>query len=231
MRHTARTLSTVAVAATLAAGLAPAAQAVDHDRIVGGSEATSDVGAVSLGQTDDFSSSFCSATLLTETKVLTAKHCTDAVDEFWVRVGSLANGSGGTVIKAASVASQNDVSVVTLAEPATGATTVELSDTEPSVGDENQIFGWGRTDENGPVSPVLKTADVEVSGFTTDAFGGRAISSDGINGSAWKGDSGGPQFADGKQVGVASTASYVGQYQNYASVPENFDFITNEAGL
>ncbi|YAL84620.1 S1 family peptidase [Dermacoccaceae bacterium W4C1] len=221
-----------AAAATAVLGvMAPAGHAVEgNDRIVGGSEATTDVGAVSL--TDDSGQFFCSGSLIAEDKVLTAKHCTDSSGTaFSARVGSLSSSSGGTVHDVTSVETQNDVAVVTLATPATGATVVELAENEPSVGDDNELFGWGRTGYSDPASPVLKTTTVPVlSTDEVDAFDGPAIQTGVGDGHAWKGDSGGPQFADGKQVGVCSIGSY-GQWQNYASVPANLDFIKAEAGL
>jgi hypothetical protein len=69
-----------------------------------------------------------------------------------------------------------------------------------------------------------------VSGFTQDAFGGRAIASRRFNGNAWKGDSGGPQFFNGLQVGVASTADGR-SIQNYGSVPFNRAWIRATAGV
>jgi hypothetical protein len=66
--------------------------------------------------------------------------------------------------------------------------------------------------------------------FTTDAYGGRAIRSTAVNGNAWKGDSGGPQYYNGLQVGVASTAD--GQAtQNYGSVAANRSWIRSVSGV
>ena len=99
----------------------------------------------------------------------------------------------------------------------------------------NQIFGWGRTLNQNPPSPVLKTANVRVTGTSSDAFGGRAIASHGINGAAWHGDSGGPEVFNGLEVGVASTAGNSGSnpqgVQNYASVASNRSWIRQTAGV
>ena len=224
----ARTLSTAALVATSVA-VAPAALAEDT-YIIGGEVATTDVGAVSLGQ-GNFTQSHCSASLLTPTKVLTAKHCTDGLTNLTVRVGSLRNDSGGRIHSVSRVQTQNDVAVLTLSTSATGAKTVTLATSDPAVGSQNEIYGWGRTSYNGAGSAVLKKATVRVTSLnTTDAYGGRAIESTRVTGNAWKGDSGGPQFANGRQVGVASLADGV-SVQRYSSVAANLSFIRSAAGL
>ena len=65
------------------------------------------------------------------------------------------------------------------------------------------------------------------SNSVTDAYGGQAIRSTRINGNAWRGDSGGPQFYNGQQVGVASTADG-SSIQNYGSVAYNRAWITSD---
>jgi secreted trypsin-like serine protease len=81
----------------------------------------------------------------------------------------------------------------------------------------------------------LKVANVQVTGRSADAYGGRAIQSVGINGSAWKGDSGGPEISGGVQVGVASTVqnqdgTYTWGTNNYASVAASRSWIRTTAG-
>ncbi len=82
-----------------------------------------------------------------------------------------------------------------------------------------------------PQADPAEPASVRVtSNSATDAYGGQAIRSTRINGNAWRGDSGGPQFHNGAQVGVASTAD--GQsIQNYGSVAYNRAWITSVAGV
>jgi hypothetical protein len=50
-----------------------------------------------------------------------------------------------------------------------------------------------------------------------------------ISGTAGYGDSGGPQFYDGRLVGVCSTGDYV--YQTYGSISANRSWIRRVAGV
>ncbi|GAA2701610.1 hypothetical protein GCM10010429_05600 [Micromonospora olivasterospora] len=118
-----------------------------------------------------------------------------------------------------------------LSSPVT-TSTVSLASTNPPIGSTNSIYGWGMTCYSGcSASSQLKTATVQVtSNSATDAYGGQAIRSSRISGNAWRGDSGGPQFYNGLQVGVASTADGV-SIQNYGSVAFNRAWITSVAGV
>ncbi|WP_018156926.1 S1 family peptidase [Demetria terragena] len=222
-----------ATAALAITGLTvPTASAVDGpDRIVGGTTATSNPGTVALFVNGAYN---CTATLLDSNSVLTAKHCigNGSASALSFRVGSLSKGSGGTIHKASKVTWHSaDLAVATLATPATGAPTVRLATARPAANETNKIFGWGGTTcaEFPPSPATLKTANVRVQSLTSDNYGGIAFKSTGINGTAWKGDSGGPQFnAAGQQVGVASTADCY-SVQNYTSVPDYRSWITTQA--
>lgn len=176
----------------------------------------------------------CSGTIISAEWVLTAQHCLNAPG-MHVKVGDVALGSGTESAVDQQEASPNgDMALLHLATPVE-TTYVQLADTAPAVGDTNQIYGWGRTEGDSPPSPTLKTADVEVTGTSTDAFGGEAIASKGVSGAAWHGDSGGPEMAGDVQVGVCSTGENSGSdpngTQNYASVASNRQWITDTAGV
>ncbi|WP_018156927.1 S1 family peptidase [Demetria terragena] len=238
-----RPLGAAASVIALTALLAPTADAVDKpDRIIDGTIATSTQGSVALhakdvtgivGPAGDVIFK-CSASLVDADTVLTARHCVDD-DRFptdHLRVGSLKRASGGTVHQPSKIEIHPgaDLAVITLETPAQGAPTVTLTSERPPIGETNPIYGWGKTSCSEPEpSPVLKTANVRFTGITSDYYGGIALGSTGINGTAWQGDSGGPQFgASGEQVGVASTA-ICSETQAYTSVADYRTWITDRA--
>lgn len=223
------------IMATLAAAFASllvspaAASAVQIDQgpqpIIGGSTVTSAPWAAAVFRNGSFT---CSGSVISPQYVLTAAHCTGA--GMSVRVGSVYRGSGGTVVSVASYQTRYDLAVLRLASPVS-ASAVSLATVNPPVGSTNAIYGWGMTCRSGcSSSPQLKTASVRVTSFTTDAYGGPAIASTRVTGNAWKGDSGGPQFYNGQQVGVASTADGVSR-QYYASVASSRAWIRSVTGV
>jgi hypothetical protein len=152
-----------------------------------------------------------------------------------VRVGNVNLGQGTLVAVNQQVPSTaGDMGLLHLASPVS-TTYMTLAASTPPVGATNQIYGWGRTLNQSPPSPVLKTANVRVTGSSRDGAGGEAIASRGIDGAAWHGDSGGPEVYNGQQVGVCSTGSNSGSNpqgtQNYASIAANRSWIRSTAGI
>jgi hypothetical protein len=146
-----------------------------------------------------------------------------------VRAGSVLRASSGTVATVISTVSRHDLALLQV-DQSLGTTFVSLADANPPLGSTNTIFGWGQTCQSGcGASTQLKTATVRLDRLSRDAEGGQALQSSRINGNAWYGDSGGPQFYDGRVVGVASTAD--GQsIQNYSSVANSIDWIRSIIG-
>jgi secreted trypsin-like serine protease len=179
----------------------------------------------------------CSGTVIAPRWVMTAHHCLDTDGSgMHVKVGSNTLFSGTQIaVDQEKISPNGDIALLHLTQAA-GTTPIALGSADPATGATNQLYGWGRETPTGPPAPSLKVANVRVTGRSTDAFGGRAIQSVGINGSAWKGDSGGPEIANGFQVGVASTVqnqtgTNTTGTDNYASVATSRAWIRTTAGV
>ncbi|MDO3703956.1 trypsin-like serine protease [Micromonospora sp. C28SCA-DRY-2] len=226
-----RIRSLVAVLATTAATLLGAssgavAAPAGPDPIIGGGTVSSAPWAAAVFSNGSFT---CSGTIIAPQWVLTARHCLGG--SMSVRVGSVYRSSGGVTRTVSATYSRYDLALMRLSS-SVSTSYVTLASSNPPIGSTNSIYGWGMTCYSGcSASSQLKTASVQVtSNSATDAYGGQAIRSTRINGNAWRGDSGGPQFYNGRQVGVASTAD--GQsIQNYGSVAYNRAWITSVAGV
>jgi secreted trypsin-like serine protease len=219
------------LAAATTALAAPAATADDAvPMIIGGGTVSSAPWGAQVYVGGQFN---CSGTIIAAEWVLTAQHCSGS--GMSVKVGNVNLGQGtASDVDRTEASPDGDVLLLHLST-SINTTYMKLGSADPGTGSQNSIYGWGRPKDNDPASPVLKTATVEVTGSSTDAFGGKAIASKGVNGAAWHGDSGGPQIADGVQVGVCSTGENSGHdpngTQNYASVAANRDFIQQTAGV
>ncbi|QOC94683.1 S1 family peptidase [Micromonospora craniellae] len=194
--------------------------------IIGGSTVSSAPWAAAVFSNGSFT---CSGTIIAPQWVLTAQHCIGS--NMSVRVGSVQRSSGGVTRTVSATYGRYDLALMRLSS-SVSTSYVTLATSNPPINSTNTIFGWGMTCYSGcSASPQLKTASVQVtSNSVTDAYGGQAIRSTRINGNAWRGDSGGPQFYNGQQVGVASTANGV-NIQNYGSVAFNRAWITSVAGV
>ncbi|XRQ08578.1 S1 family peptidase [Actinomadura welshii] len=179
----------------------------------------------------------CTGTVIAPRWVLTARHCIDPDDGMRVRIGSNGFGAGTEVrVGEKNPLIDSDIALLRLSRPV-HTRYAKLADTDPRPGEINKIYGWGREAPDGPPAPRLKVAEVEVvqTEGRTDMFGGRALISEGRTGAAMPGDSGGPQFHDGEQVGVASMLDHDGDDPNgtivYSSVPAHRDWIRSTAGV
>lgn len=218
---------TMAIVATALVGafVSPSAAAAAPQEIIGGSTVSSAPWAAAVFQNGSFA---CSGSIIAPRWVLTARHCLGGTMS--VRVGSVYRSSGGTTSAVSATYGRYDLALLYLSS-SISTSYVTLASSNPPVGSTNTIFGWGRTCTNCDASPQLKTASVQTAtNGATDAYGGPAIRSNGVNGVAWQGDSGGPQFYNGQQVGVCSTGNG-STYQNYASVASSRSWITSVAGV
>ncbi|MBQ1050953.1 DUF1986 domain-containing protein [Micromonospora sp. C51] len=194
--------------------------------IIGGGTVSSAPWAAAVFSNGSFT---CSGTIIAPQWVLTARHCLGG--SMSVRVGSVYRSSGGVTRTVSATYGRYDVALMRLSS-SVSTSYVTLASSNPPVNSTNSIYGWGMTCYSGcSASSQLKTASVRVTSTNvSDAYGGQAIRSSRINGNAWRGDSGGPQFYNGQQVGVASTAD--GQsIQNYGSVAYNRAWIRSVSGV
>jgi len=238
-------LMAAAVSALAVIGLAPAAGATpapapsDGDvgvQIIGGGFASSGPWAARMfanGQQR------CSATIIAPTYILSAQHCVSGVaaNALQFRIGSLDQFSGGTVANGVSYVTHStaDLSIIRL-DRAVSATYSPLGTTSNvAVGQTVQVYGWGATCTNQPEincqSQRLKVANVRVTSVTcSDYRGGIAVCASRIDGITAGGDSGGPMFASGRQVGVASTSDRATRTA-YTNITRYRSWIQTNAGV
>jgi len=228
------------VAAALAGAamlVAPAASASVSPNIIGGTQVSSAPWGAQIywnSGGSEFDGFECSGTIIAAQWVVTAHHCQSSAG-MHVKIGDVRFDQGTNVAVDRQLTSPNgDIALLHLAT-AVQTSYLPLASADPPTGSTNQIYGWGRTLNQSPPASILRTANVRVTGRSVDAYGGRAIASQGINGAAWHGDSGGPEVYNGAEVGVASTAGNSGSNthgtQNYASIAASRSWIRSTTGV
>jgi secreted trypsin-like serine protease len=179
----------------------------------------------------------CSATIIAPTYILTAKHCVSGSGTYTFRIGSLDQTSGGTVAYGTTITrhSRADLAIVRL-DRSVSATYSPLGTTSHvAVGQTVQVYGWGATCTGQPEincqSRYLKYANVRVTSVNcSDYTRGIAVCASRIDGITAGGDSGGPMFASGRQVGVASTSDRATRTA-YTNVTRYRSWISSVAGV
>ncbi|HVV21272.1 MAG TPA: trypsin-like serine protease, partial [Pseudonocardiaceae bacterium] len=197
--------------------------------IVGGKNVTDAPWAVQVSWDD--TGFECSGTAVAPQWVLTAGHCA-STGGMTVLIGSPRLGQGEKAVVDNKVVDPDaDLALLHLADPVR-TTFITLADQDPDVGSINEIYGWGKTSADSGPSDQLKSAKVKVTATDcVDGVGGRAICSTGITGNAFNGDSGGPEIADGTEVGVCSTGNADDKTQEYTSVAANRAWIRQVANV
>lgn len=180
----------------------------------------------------------CSATKIAPRWILTAEHCVAGNGTYTFRAGSLDQTSGGQLVTGTRIIKHPSADLALVQVGTTmSAPFSPLAGSSDGVvtGQTVQLYGWGATCTNQPEincqSRYLKVANTRVTNPNgSDYRGGRAISVSRIDGIAAGGDSGGPMFAAGRQVGVASTSDRATR-SNYTRIATYRSWITTNAGV
>lgn len=164
----------------------------------------------------------CSATKIAPQWILTAEHCVAGNGTYTFRAGSLDQTSGGQLVTANRIIKHPSADLALARVSTTMSGPFSPLVASVSTGQTVQLYGWGATCTNQPEincqSRYLKVANTRVTSTNgRDYRGGVAISVTRVDGIAAGGDSGGPMFANGRQVGVASTSDRSTR-SNYTSV-------------
>lgn len=164
----------------------------------------------------------CSATKIAPTWILTAEHCVSSSGTYTFRAGSLDQTSGGQLVTGTQIIKHPSADLALVRVGSTMSSPFAPLGQTVSTGQTVQIYGWGATCTGQPEincqSRYLKVADTRVTSTNArDYRGGVAIRVSRVNGIAAGGDSGGPMFANGRQIGVASTSDR-SSVSNYTSI-------------
>lgn len=179
----------------------------------------------------------CTATIIAPTYILTAKHCVSSSGTYTFRIGSLDQTSGGTMATGVAITrhSTADLAIVRLDRSVSATYSPLGTASNVSVGQTVQVYGWGATCTGQPEincqSRYLKYAGVRVTSVSCrDYTGGVAVCAQRIDGITAGGDSGGPMFASGRQVGVASTSDRSTRTA-YTNITSYRSWISSVAGV
>lgn len=179
----------------------------------------------------------CTATIIAPTYILTAKHCVSSSGTYTFRIGSLDQTSGGTMATGVAITrhSTADLAIVRLDRSVSATYSPLGTASNVSVGQTVQVYGWGATCTGQPEincqARYLKYANVRVTSVSCrDYTGGVAVCAQRIDGITAGGDSGGPMFASGRQVGVASTSDRSNRTA-YTNITSYRSWISSVAGV
>jgi secreted trypsin-like serine protease len=213
------TLVASLVTASRAAASAPGGD--PEPAIIGGGTVSSAPWGAQVGSSRG---TFCSGSIIAARWVLTAAHCLGGTMN--VKVGDVKLGSGQSA-QGVKTYQNGDTGLIQLDRSITTGY-APLARAEPPVNATVEIYGWGGTCKSGcGLAPVLKKATVRVT--RVDAGTERRIRAVQVNGTAWHGDSGGPMFYQGRQIGTC-TGEAAGELI-YPSVPNVLSWIRSITGV
>jgi hypothetical protein len=206
--------------------------------VVGGERADHTNWAVQLSFVHGGGVYSCTGEAISDSWVLTAKHCVDGISAMLVSYGNSARNPGAPVAADQVFGSPfGDIGLVHLSAPRPLRSYPELTHGyEAGYRDTGTIMGYGlRADRE--IANGLYEADVLITNASVDAYGGPAIHISGITGAANHGDSGGPLIVDDEIVGVCSTGdvadpgadTHAGS--NYASLTSSRGWIQSTSGI
>ncbi|RJQ76735.1 trypsin [Pseudonocardiaceae bacterium YIM PH 21723] len=138
----------------------------------------------------------CSGSIIKANWVITAKHCDNASNQFLIGDIDRTKGQSRRAIKTVKHPSA-DIVLYQL-DSAVQTEYAKLASVAPKVGDQEQPYGFGRT-ESARDSRYLKTATMRITSVSS-----QYIDATQVDGYTGPGDSGGPVFSGGVQIGVHS---------------------------
>lgn len=195
--------------------------------IVGGGETKVTEHPYVVYLADRMERQFCGGTLVTPDKVVTAAHCVARASRSSLRVVAGredVNNDDGIVARVRDVwipdgyrrvTEGKDIAVLTLQEELPYRT-IGMADEDDAElyqpGRKATVYGWGRTDERGPASDRLRSAEIPVrddqdcaavyEAYVPEEMMCAGFPAGGVD--ACQGDSGGPLITGGKLIGIVS---------------------------
>lgn len=229
--------ASMAFLGTGAASAAPVAGGGASPNIVGGTKSAPTPWAVQLIFQRNGGNYGCTGEAISADWVLTAGHCVKGDTGMQVYYSNVTPARGENVVVDKFYSQPgNDVALVHLSQSHPLSSYPTMTDGyQINTADAALIMGYGHR-ANDAVSDGLYQAKQKLLGSSSDTAGGPAIHTQGVDGSANSGDSGGPLIVGGKIVGVASTvdrlpgASTTGT-SNYASVTSARSWIKRTSGI
>ena len=205
-----------------AAGLTAVAPAAGAAPIIDGEYAQSGPWAAMIEQNGE---QWCSGSIISARWVLTAQHCIDEPGaDYSVRVGDVDHRAGTYAVVSDIYTPSSGADIALLRLDRSVSTTYASLGTTVASGDTEYVYGWGYN-EDGDLQRYLKVARMTVTSVGSGLI--KARRGDGLTNG---GDSGGPVFVGGKQVGVHIAGNKV-DTSTHTSIASNRTWIRDTSGV